>query len=40
MGKALSIGGREKKAADGSSHVAFTPFTIDFQAVYGLECQF
>jgi hypothetical protein len=21
-------------------HVAFTPFAIDFQAVYGLGCQF
>src|SRR6266704_7228947 len=38
--RALSRGGREKKAANGSSHVAFTPFTIDFQAVYGLGCQF
>ena len=38
--RALSRGGREKKAADGRSHIAFTPFTIDFQAVYGLGCQF
>jgi hypothetical protein len=40
MGSAISRGGREKKAAAGSSHVAFTPFVIDFQAVYGLGCQF
>src|SRR5882724_5977147 len=40
MCRAISRGGREKKAADGRSHVAFTPFTIDFQAVYGLGCQF
>src|SRR2546426_5678644 len=40
MRSALSRGGRERKAANGSSHVAFTPFTIDFQAVYGLWCQF
>src|SRR4029450_3153398 len=40
MGRALSRGGREKKATNGSSHVAFTPFSIDFQAVYGLGCQF
>jgi hypothetical protein len=40
MGRALSRGGREKKATDGSAHVAFTPFAIDFQAVYGLGCQF
>jgi hypothetical protein len=40
MCRALSRGGREKKAADGSSHVAFTPFIIDFQAVYVLGCQF
>jgi hypothetical protein len=38
--RALSRGGREKKAADGSFHVAFTPFAIDSQAVYGLGCQF
>jgi hypothetical protein len=36
----ISIEGIEKKAADGSSHVAFTLFTIDFQAVYCLGCQF
>ena len=30
----------EKKAANGSSHVAFTPFAIDLQAVYSLGCQF
>src|SRR6266404_5905894 len=35
-----SRGGREKKATDESFHVAFTPFPIDFQAVYGLGCQF
>src|SRR2546422_10880371 len=40
MCRALSRRGREKTAADGSSHVAFTPFIIDFQAVYGLGCQF
>jgi len=40
MGRALSRGGNEKKAVDGSAHVAFTPFPIDFQAVYGLGCQF
>src|SRR6266699_1757253 len=40
MGRVLSRGGREKKAASGSSHVAFTPFPIDSQAVYGLGCQF
>src|SRR5256885_17223378 len=40
MCRALSRGGREKKAADGSSHVAFTPFAIDLQAVCGLGCQF
>jgi len=40
MGRVISRGGREKKAAGGSSHVAFTPFPIDFQAVYGLGCQF
>jgi hypothetical protein len=28
------------EAADRSSHVAFTPFAIDFQAVYGLGYQF
>src|SRR6266702_5740438 len=38
--RAISRGGREKKAAEGSAHVAFTPFAIDFQAVYGLGCQF
>ena len=38
--RALSRGGRAKKAANGSSPVAFTPFVIDFQAVYGLGCQF
>jgi hypothetical protein len=40
MGRVLSRGGREKKAASGSSHVAFTPFPIDSQAVYDLGCQF
>src|SRR5215218_5230812 len=35
MGRAISIGGIEKKAADGSSHAAFTPCVIDFQSVYG-----
>src|SRR2546430_14825752 len=40
MGRALSRGGREKKATAGSSHVAFTPFAIDFQAVYSLGGQF
>jgi hypothetical protein len=40
MGRALSRGGREKTATDGSAHVAFTPFLIDFQAVYALGCQF
>jgi hypothetical protein len=40
MCSALSRGGIEQKAADGSSPVAFTPFAIDFQAVYGLGCQF
>src|SRR2546428_3871456 len=40
MYRALSRGGREKKATNGSSHVAFTPFPIDFQAVYSLGCQF
>jgi hypothetical protein len=40
MGRALSRGGREKKATNGSSHVACTPFSMDFQAVYGLGCQF
>src|SRR4029453_17547804 len=30
MCRALSRGGREKTAADGRSHIAFTPFTIDF----------
>jgi hypothetical protein len=29
-----------KKAANGSSHVAFTPFAIVFQAVYSLGYQF
>src|SRR5256714_15381691 len=32
MCRALSRGGREQKAADGSSHVAFTPFAIDFSS--------
>jgi len=40
MCRAISKGGREKTAADGSSYVAFTPFLIDFQAVYALGCQF
>jgi hypothetical protein len=40
MGRALSREGREQKAADGNAHVAFTPFAIDFQAVYGSGCQF
>jgi len=40
MCRALSRGGGEKKATDGKSHVAFTPFVIDLQAVYGLGCQF
>jgi hypothetical protein len=40
MGRAISIGEIEQKAVDGSSHVAFTPFAIDFQEVYGLGCQF
>src|SRR3954467_12082992 len=40
MCRARSRGGREQKATDGSSHVAFTPFPIDFQAVYDLGCQF
>src|SRR5438445_12926628 len=40
MCRALSKGGREKTAADGSSYVAFTPFLIDFQAFYALVFQF
>src|SRR5262249_52838627 len=40
MCRAISIGEVEKKAADGNSHVAFTPFPIDFQAVCGSWCQF
>jgi hypothetical protein len=40
MCRALGRGGREKKATDGSAHIAFTPFLIDFQEVYGLRCQF
>jgi hypothetical protein len=40
MGRALSRGGIEQKAANGNSYVAFTPFVIDFQTVYGLGCQF
>src|SRR6266567_962583 len=40
MCKALFRGGREQKATNGSAHVAFTPFLIDFQAVYGIGCQF
>src|SRR5262245_18506656 len=40
MAKALSRGGREQQATNGSSHVAFIPFPIDLQAVYGLWCQF
>jgi hypothetical protein len=40
MGRALSRGGREKKAIDSSAHIAFTPFPIDFQAVYSLGRQF
>jgi hypothetical protein len=44
--KAISIGstrsreGRKKKAVDGSAHVAFTSFLIDFQAVFSSGCQF
>jgi hypothetical protein len=40
MCSAISRQGKEKKAADGSAHVAFTPLPIDFQAVYGSGCQF
>src|SRR4030095_4320762 len=40
MGRALSRGGREKTTDEGRSHIAFTPFLIDFQAVCGLGCQF
>jgi hypothetical protein len=40
MYRVLSRGGIEKKAADGRSHAAFTPFVIDFQEVYCLGCQF
>src|SRR5262245_50507985 len=40
MCRALFREGREPKATDGSAHVAFTPFLIDFQAVYGIGCQF
>jgi hypothetical protein len=40
MGSAIAKGGGEKTAADGSAPVAFTPFLIDFQAVYALGCQF
>src|SRR3989440_5723244 len=40
MGRALSRRGGEKKATDGSPHVTFTPFPIDFQAVCGTGCQF
>jgi hypothetical protein len=29
-----------KVSTDGSAPIAFTPFPIDFQAVYGLRCQF
>jgi hypothetical protein len=40
MCRGISIGEVEKKAADGNSHVAFTPFPIDFQEVCGSGCQF
>src|SRR3989441_7401751 len=40
MCRALSRGGREKTTDEGRSHVAFTPFLIDFQAICGLGCQF
>jgi hypothetical protein len=30
----------EKKAANGSAHVACTPFGIDLQGLDGLGCQF
>jgi hypothetical protein len=40
MGSAISRGGPEKKAADGSAHTAFTPFSFDLQGLDGLGCQF
>jgi hypothetical protein len=40
MRSAISRGGPEKKAADGSSHIAFTPFIFDLQGLGGFECQF
>src|SRR4029453_5386848 len=40
MGRHLPRGGREKTTDEGRSHIAFTPFLIDFQAVCGLGCQF
>src|SRR5438132_12792941 len=36
MRSTLSREGPEKKAADGSAHVAFTPFSIDSQGLDGL----
>jgi len=39
MCRAISRGGREQKAADGSAHVALTPRVIDFQADDGLRSQ-
>jgi hypothetical protein len=38
--RALSRGGREKKATDANAHIAFTPFAIDWQGPDGLWCQF
>src|SRR5881397_868382 len=40
MCRAISRGGIEQKTADGSSHVACTPFSFDLQGLDGLGCKF
>jgi hypothetical protein len=40
MRRAVLRGEPEKKAADGSTHIAFTPFSVDLQGLGGLGCQF
>src|SRR5216117_3439415 len=39
MCRALSREGREKKAVDGSAHIACTPFSVALQGLGGLGCQ-
>jgi hypothetical protein len=38
MCRAVPSGEPEKKAAEGSAHIAFTPFSVDLQGLGGLGC--